>query len=155
MNENSTNGPGNSNPVQQQFLPLSLRSEREIFRCVAALVPKLSEVDDIVQQTAITLREKLGAFDSNQPFTPWAFRFALKQNPAMDGSLWQLGPLGRRPRWGDGARGALCRWSASGVSRTTRRGAFPDRCCRARLLEREGLFRQRSLLPLQLQWRDG
>ena len=37
---------------QQRFLLLFLRSEREIFRYVAALVPNVADAEDIVQQTA-------------------------------------------------------------------------------------------------------
>lgn len=90
MNNPPSRKPGNSNPEQQQFLSLFLRSEREIFRYVAALVPNLSEVDDIVQQTAITLWEKFDAYDSSQPFTPWACRFALNKT-----RQW----MERRKRW--------------------------------------------------------
>src|SRR3974390_281119 len=73
-----------SNPVkrhgaaaQQRFLSLFLRSEREVFRYVAALVPNLTEAEDIVQQTALSLWEKFDSYDPTQPFTPWACRFAL------------------------------------------------------------------------------
>ncbi len=38
-----------SNAAQRRFLSLFLRSEREIFRYVAALVPNLTEAEDIVQ----------------------------------------------------------------------------------------------------------
>lgn len=75
---------------QQQFLSLFLRSEREIFRYVAALVPNVADAEDIVQQTAIALWEKFEAYDSTQPFTPWACRFAL--NKARQ---W----IERRQRW--------------------------------------------------------
>ncbi|HEY6227283.1 MAG TPA: sigma-70 family RNA polymerase sigma factor [Verrucomicrobiae bacterium] len=64
---------------QQRFLSLFLRSEREIFRYVAALVPNVSDAEDIVQQTAIALWEKFDAYDAAQPFTPWACRFALNK----------------------------------------------------------------------------
>lgn len=82
-----TNDPGAS---QQQFLSLFLRSEREIFRYVAALVPNVADAEDIVQQTAIALWEKFDAYDPAQPFTPWACRFAL--NKARQ---W----VERRQRW--------------------------------------------------------
>lgn len=75
---------------QQQFLSLFLRSEREIFRYVAALVPNVPDAEDIVQQTAISLWEKFEAYDPTQPFTPWACRFAL--NKARQ---W----IERRQRW--------------------------------------------------------
>ncbi len=65
--------------AQQQFLSLFLRSEREVFRYVAALVPNVADAEDIVQQTAVVLWEKFHAYDPRQPFTPWACRFALNK----------------------------------------------------------------------------
>jgi RNA polymerase sigma-70 factor, ECF subfamily len=76
--------------AQQRFLSLFLRSEREIFRYVAALVPNVADAEDIVQQTAIALWEKFDAYDSSQPFTPWACRFALNKT-----KQW----IERRQRW--------------------------------------------------------
>lgn len=75
---------------QQRFLSLFLRSEKEIYRYVAALVPNCADADDIVQQTAVALWEKFDAYDPSQPFTPWACRFAL--NKARQ---W----IDRRQRW--------------------------------------------------------
>jgi RNA polymerase sigma-70 factor (ECF subfamily) len=66
--------------AQQRFLSLFLRSEREIFRYVAALVPNVADAEDIVQQTALALWEKFDAYDPAQPFTPWACRFALNKS---------------------------------------------------------------------------
>lgn len=76
--------------AQQRFLSLFLRSEREIFRYVASLVPSVADAEDIVQQTAIVLWEKFSAYDSDLPFTPWACRFALNKT-----RQW----LERRQRW--------------------------------------------------------
>ncbi len=76
--------------AQQRFLSLFLRSEREVFRYVAALVPNVADAEDIVQQTALALWEKFDAYDAKQPFTPWACRFAL--NKARQ---W----IERRQRW--------------------------------------------------------
>jgi RNA polymerase sigma-70 factor (ECF subfamily) len=81
---------GDSTPDQHRFLSLFLRSEREIFRYVAVLVPNVADAEDIVQQTALALWEKFDAYDPNQPFTPWACRFAL--NKARQ---W----IERRQRW--------------------------------------------------------
>lgn len=81
------NDPGAS---QQQFLSLFLRSEREVFRYVSALVPNVADAEDIVQQTAIALWEKFDAYDPAQPFTPWACRFALNKT-----RQW----IERRQRW--------------------------------------------------------
>lgn len=76
--------------AQQRFLSLFLRSEREIFRYVAALIPNVTDAEDIVQQTAVALWEKFDAYDPARPFTPWACRFAL--NKARQ---W----IERRQRW--------------------------------------------------------
>jgi RNA polymerase sigma-70 factor, ECF subfamily len=70
---------GDATAAQQRFLALFLRSEREIFRYVAALVPNVVEAEEIVQQTALTLWEKFDRYDSARPFTPWACRFALNK----------------------------------------------------------------------------
>lgn len=79
-----------STAAQQRFLSLFLRSEREVFRYVAALVPSTADAEDIVQQTAIALWEKFDDYNPAQPFTPWACRFAL--NKARQ---W----IERRRRW--------------------------------------------------------
>ncbi len=52
--------------AQQRFLSLFLRSEREIFRYVAVLVPNVTDAEDIVQQTALALWEKFDAYDPSQ-----------------------------------------------------------------------------------------
>ena len=90
MSPESTRHFGDQNTAQQRFLSLFLRSEREIFRYVAALVPNVADAEDIVQQTALALWEKFDAYDSNQPFTPWACRFALNKT-----KQW----IERRQRW--------------------------------------------------------
>jgi len=90
MLPDSTRHFGDQNAAQQRFLSLFLRSEREIFRYVAALVPNVADAEDIVQQTALALWERFAAYDPSQPFTPWACRFAL--NKARQ---W----IERRQRW--------------------------------------------------------
>src|SRR5690349_23259976 len=98
MSADSTRPAGDPNAAQQRFLSLFLRSEREIFRYVAVLVPNVTEAEDIVQQTAMALWEKFDAYDPSQPFTPWACRFAL--NKARQ---W----IERRQRWQTLLQGGL------------------------------------------------
>lgn len=87
----NANGPStDANAAQQRFLSLFLRSEREIYRYVAVLVPSVADAEDIVQQTALALWERFDSYDPSQPFTPWACRFAL--NKARQ---W----IERRQRW--------------------------------------------------------
>ena len=90
MTPDSTRQFGDSSAAQQRFLSLFLRSEREVFRYVAALVPNVTDAEDIVQQTAMALWEKFEDYDPALPFTPWACRFAL--NKARQ---W----IERRQRW--------------------------------------------------------
>lgn len=90
MAPDSTRPSEDKNAAQQRFLSLFLRSEREIFRYVAALVPNVADAEDIVQQTALALWEKFDAYDPSQPFTPWACRFALNKT-----KQW----IERRQRW--------------------------------------------------------
>ncbi len=90
MSAGSTRRFGDSNAAQQRFLSLFLRSEREIFRYVAVLIPNVADAEDIVQQTAMALWQKFDDYDPAQPFTPWACRFAL--NKARQ---W----IERRQRW--------------------------------------------------------
>ena len=90
MSPDPTRHSEDKNAAQQRFLSLFLRSEREIFRYVAALVPNVADAEDIVQQTALALWEKFDAYDSSQPFTPWACRFALNKT-----KQW----IERRQRW--------------------------------------------------------
>ena len=90
MSLDSSQHSADKSAAQQRFLSLFLRSEREVFRYVAALVPNVADAEDIVQQTALALWEKFDAYDSNQPFTPWACRFALNKT-----KQW----IERRQRW--------------------------------------------------------
>jgi RNA polymerase sigma-70 factor, ECF subfamily len=90
MHLGTTHQPDERSAAQQRFLSLFLRSEREIFRYVAVLVPNVADAEDIVQQTALALWEKFDAYDLNQPFTPWACRFALNK-----AKQW----IERRQRW--------------------------------------------------------
>ncbi len=70
---------------------LFLSSEKEIFRYVAVLVPRVADAQDVVQQTAIALWKKFEQYDPAQPFTPWACRFALLEARQF---------LRRDQRWG-------------------------------------------------------
>src|SRR5881628_1609555 len=88
--EDLTRRPDDKDAAQQRFLSLFLRSERDIFRYLAVLVPNVGDAEDIVQQTALALWEKFDAYDPTLPFTPWACRFAL--NKARQ---W----IDRRQRW--------------------------------------------------------
>jgi RNA polymerase sigma-70 factor (ECF subfamily) len=130
--------------AQQRFLSLFLRSEREVFRYVAALVPNIADAEDIVQQTALALWEKFDAYDPAQPFTPWACRFALNKT-----RQW----IERRQRWQALLEGGLAEELA--LRRETLRPELE-----ARLKHLEGCLGklpedQRSLIEGYYHRRDG
>ena len=79
MSSDTTRPFEDKQTARRRFLSLFLRSEREVFRYVAVLVPNVADAEDIVQETALALWEKFDAYDPNQPFTPWACRFALNK----------------------------------------------------------------------------
>jgi len=69
--------PDEAPDAHARFMRLFLSSEKEIFRYISPLVPRLADAQDVVQQTAIALWRKFDQYDPRQPFTPWACRFAL------------------------------------------------------------------------------
>ena len=121
MSPDSTRRFEDQSASQQRFLSLFLRSEREIFRYVAVLVPNVADAEDIVQQTAVALWEKFDAYDPNQPFTPWACRFALNK-----AKQW----IERRQRW----QALLASGLAEELARR-REELRPDFECRLKHLE--------------------
>lgn len=84
--------PADAEPdAHARFMRLFLGSEKEIFRYVAVLVPRMTDAQDVVQQTAVALWKKFAQYDASQPFTPWACRFALLEARQF---------LRRNQRWG-------------------------------------------------------
>lgn len=144
MSSDSTRHFEDPAAAQQRFLSLFLRSEREVFRYVAALVPNLADAEDIVQQTALSLWEKFDAYDPTQPFTPWACRFALNKT-----RQW----LERRQRWQALLEGGLAEELAQ-----RREELRPEMEARLRHLERclgKLPEEQRSLVEGYYYRRDG
>lgn len=83
--------PDSEPDAHARFMRLFLGSEREIFRYVAVLVPRVADAQDVVQQTAVALWKKFDQYNPAQPFTPWACRFALLEARQF---------LRRDQRWG-------------------------------------------------------
>lgn len=63
----------------EEFMRLFLDNEHEVLRYVLALVPNLADARDIVQETAVSLWKRFDDYDTEQPFAPWACRFALNK----------------------------------------------------------------------------
>lgn len=66
----------NISAQNEAFVRLYAREEGRLRRYVSALVPTPSDVDDVLQETAIALMRKFDEYDPEQPFFNWACRFA-------------------------------------------------------------------------------
>ncbi|UUO08722.1 sigma-70 family RNA polymerase sigma factor [Blastopirellula sp. J2-11] len=60
----------------EEFVRLFARAEGRLRRYVTAMLPVPSDVDDVMQETAISLMRKFDQYDPDLPFFNWACRFA-------------------------------------------------------------------------------
>jgi RNA polymerase sigma-70 factor (ECF subfamily) len=62
--------------TNEEFAVLYTRSHLDLLRFVLTLVPNRSEAEDVVQETARRLWQKIDDYDPALPFWPWARKFA-------------------------------------------------------------------------------
>jgi RNA polymerase sigma-70 factor (ECF subfamily) len=67
--------PGN-NERSREFLEHLLPNQNAIRSFIYSIHPQAGDLDDIMQNTAISLWEKFETFDSSREFLPWAHRLA-------------------------------------------------------------------------------
>jgi RNA polymerase sigma-70 factor (ECF subfamily) len=60
----------------EEFVKLLAQHDREVFRYILTLLPERAAAEDVLQETAAALWNKLSQYDPQQPFLPWAFAFA-------------------------------------------------------------------------------
>ena len=72
-----------STVAQQQFLSLFLRSEREVFRYVAALVPNVTDAEDIVQEVFLSVWRKAATYQ-RQHGSVYSWLQAIVHHRAID-----------------------------------------------------------------------
>lgn len=68
-----TAGP---NPDPTPFVELIVKHERALSRYIRSMLPRMGDVEEVWQATAIELWEKFDQYDSEREFLPWAQRFA-------------------------------------------------------------------------------
>lgn len=61
------------------FVAVWTESQPEVRRYIFMLVPKAADAEEVLQETAVRLWEKFDEYDPEQPFTPWAIRFAYTE----------------------------------------------------------------------------
>ena len=65
-----------SNDPSNQFLSHMLKNQRSIRNYIFSLHPRAQDLDDLMQQTALTLWREFEKFDSTREFLPWALRIS-------------------------------------------------------------------------------
>ena len=59
-----------------EFVSLWTQCQPEVRRYIFMLVPKASDAEDVLQQTATSLWQKYDQYDPERPFVAWAIKFA-------------------------------------------------------------------------------
>lgn len=65
-----------SNDLSNQFLSHMLKNQRSIRNYIFSIHPRAQDLDDLVQQTALTLWREFDKFDATREFLPWALRIS-------------------------------------------------------------------------------
>ena len=60
-----------SSPAPDEFVSLYFRYEHKLYRYVASLLSRPSDVEDVLQETAQVLWQKFGEYRREEPFLPW------------------------------------------------------------------------------------
>jgi RNA polymerase sigma-70 factor (ECF subfamily) len=63
-------------PINERFLALLLANQKRIYAFIAMLLPRAADVDDIMQETLITMWRKFEDFESGSNFAAWSIRIA-------------------------------------------------------------------------------
>jgi len=61
---------------EAQFVKLISTYDEEIRRYIYTLLPRMADVDDVMQMTALAIWHKFEEYDHKRPFKTWACRFA-------------------------------------------------------------------------------
>lgn len=60
----------------EQFARLLVTHDRSLRRYISLFLRRQEDIEEVLQQTAASLWEKFGEFDTEREFLPWANRFA-------------------------------------------------------------------------------
>ena len=60
----------------KEFIRLLAAHSQSIYRYIYTLLPDPDQAQDVYQEAVMTLWEKFGDYRADEPFLPWAYRFA-------------------------------------------------------------------------------
>jgi RNA polymerase sigma-70 factor, ECF subfamily len=68
-----------SQRVNDEFVRRFVRCQQDLYAYILSLVPNIADAQDVLQETAIALWAKADEYRLDEPFMPWAARFAWFQ----------------------------------------------------------------------------
>ncbi len=63
-------------PVAKTFIGLLAAHGQSLYRFIYTLLPDPDQAQDVYQECVMALWERFGDYRADQPFLPWAYRFA-------------------------------------------------------------------------------
>ncbi len=63
----------------EAFVRLFMNSQDNLYAYILSLVPQANDAQDVLQETAVALWSKKEEYNPEEPFIPWAIRFAYFQ----------------------------------------------------------------------------
>jgi len=68
-----------STHANDEFVRRFVRCQQDLYSYILSLVPNTADAQDILQETAVALWAKVDEYKMDEPFMPWAARFAWNQ----------------------------------------------------------------------------
>jgi RNA polymerase sigma-70 factor (ECF subfamily) len=68
-----------SHRADEEFVRRFVRCQQDLYAYILSLVPNIADAQDVLQETAIALWAKAEEYRLDEPFMPWAARFAWFQ----------------------------------------------------------------------------
>jgi RNA polymerase sigma-70 factor, ECF subfamily len=65
--------------ADDEFVRCFVRHQQDLYAYILTLVPNIADAQDILQETALALWSKADEYRLDEPFMPWAARFAWFQ----------------------------------------------------------------------------
>jgi len=63
----------------ESFVRMFMDSQDDLYAYILSLVPHANDAQDVLQETAVALWSKKDEYNTEEPFIPWAIRFAYFQ----------------------------------------------------------------------------
>ena len=127
--------------ANDEFVRRFVRCQQDLYAYIVTLVPNIADAQDILQETAIALWAKADEYRLEEPFMPWASRFAWFQVRKF--RMYQARRRRHVIALSDEALAALAAERAAGFDSAAGRGPLLDQCVQKLAEADRLLLRQR------------